>query len=373
MAIGNGSKYYTPPASILQMTEDLAYLPAYFSEEGDVLWGNRKLSPEFLEERERVFGLRIPVLTEAEWESAGINRPEPWGWSPRMCYLLKDRVVWQEEMRDLYSRRLARTCLQKLCERLSFVSREIIPQVCFSVEEVKRYAKSDCFVIKAPWSSSGKGLLMTGEAGITPKSGEWLRGILKRQGYVMVERHLEKETDFAMEFYCDGRHVSFVGYSLFYTGEGGEYKGNFVGDQTQLEAELRRKADEKDILAVRNEVIKVLEDLLIPVYQGYVGVDMMIYRSSDGILSIQPCVEINLRYNMGILAFFLNRRYLARHAQGFFSVSHYAKSGEALNAHREMQQKMPLVMKKGRISCGYVNLTPVEEKTHFLAALEVRK
>ena len=35
MAIANGSPYYTPPANIVRMADELAYLPAYFSEQGD--------------------------------------------------------------------------------------------------------------------------------------------------------------------------------------------------------------------------------------------------------------------------------------------------------------------------------------------------
>ena len=44
-------------------------------------------------------------------------------------------------------------------------------------------------------------------------------------------------------------------------------------------------------------------------YEGYFGVDMFAYQDADGKQKIYPCVEINLRMNMGILAIVLNERY----------------------------------------------------------------
>ena len=47
MAIANGSPYYTPPANIVRMADELAYLPAYFSEQGDGIWMKQRPSPDF--------------------------------------------------------------------------------------------------------------------------------------------------------------------------------------------------------------------------------------------------------------------------------------------------------------------------------------
>lgn len=51
MAIANGSPYYTPPANIVRMADELAYLPAYFSEQGDGIWMKQRPSPDFLASR----------------------------------------------------------------------------------------------------------------------------------------------------------------------------------------------------------------------------------------------------------------------------------------------------------------------------------
>ena len=42
-------------------------------------------------------------------------------------------------------------------------------------------------------------------------------------------------------------------------------------------------------------------------YVGYLGVDMMIYEDESGEFGVQPCVEINLRYNMGICLLYTSR------------------------------------------------------------------
>ena len=73
---------------------------------------------------------------------------------------------------------------------------------------------------------------------------------------------------------------------------------------------------------------------------------MMIYSDSAGKYRVQPCLEINLRYNMGIVALMLSRRYLDEHAEGEFTVRYYAKAGEAWQEHRHLQQLYPAVYKK---------------------------
>ena len=95
----------------------------------------------------------------------------------------------------------------------------------------------------------------------------------------------------------------------------------------------------------------------------------MINSDSAGKYRLQPCLEINLRYNMGIVALMLSRRYLDEHAEGEFTVRYYAKAGEAWQEHRPLQQLYPAVYKNNRIKSGYLNLTPVNEATHFVASL----
>lgn len=372
MAIADGSRYYTPPANIVRMAEDLAYLPAYFSEAGDGVWMNKPLPAGFTESRERLFGLQPVWVDDEAMEQIRVRQPEPWGWSPKMCFLLRKQhaPVWQEKWKALYSRRTARLCLEELCTHLPFVEKEVIPVECGSVEEVKNAANGRFCMIKAPWSSSGKGILSITEEGITAKSGEWLKGMLRRQGYLMVEKKLQKVTDFAMEFYSGCTGVEFIGLSYFTTGEKGEYTGNYIGSQQKIEDSLKEQIKGEELEQVKTCLTEVLNRRIHSWYKGYLGVDMMVYRDPGEELRIQPCVEINLRYTMGILALFLSRRFVSEESEGIFTVSHYVAPGEAEAELEALQQQYPLMMDGKRIRSGYLALTPVDTETRFVAAIK---
>ena len=107
-------------------------------------------------------------------------------------------------------------------------------------------------------------------------------------------------------------------------------------------------------------------------YTGFLGVDMMIYRDGVGQYKIQPCVEINLRYNMGIVALQL-QRHLAESAEGHFRVRFSAKPGDISSSVEEQRQMFPLERHDGAIVSGYIHLTPVDENSRFVAELQVEK
>ena len=167
----------------------------------------------------------------------------------------------------------------RLREELPFVGGEVVPVVCHSLAEVHRYAGRGNWIVKAPWSSSGKGQLRLGHP-FYPKADEWMGGVLKRQGYLMLERHLDKVADFAMEFQAVGGKVEFMGWSCFETGEHGEYLGNRVAPQEVLEAELRGFLDSRWLLALKSCLPPALQEAF-PGYEGYLGVDMLVWERGE--------------------------------------------------------------------------------------------
>jgi hypothetical protein len=52
-------------------------------------------------------------------------------------------------------------------------------------------------------------------------------------------------------------------------------------------------------------------------YIGYIGVDLFLYREK-GQLCLHPCVEINLRTTMGVLAHFAYEQYVPEGKTGIF-------------------------------------------------------
>lgn len=375
MAIADGNPYYTPPASILKMAEDLAYLPAYYAGEKDAVWVKKMPDREFLEEKKTRFRLSPAIVTEEnrdQWEAEEFC---PWGWSPRMYFLLRGRHAgeWKKESKELYGRRTATVCLQSLCRSLDFVDKETLPVVCETMQDIENVAKSGRYLVKAPWSSSGRGLLRINGEEIGSKNREWIGGILKKQGYVMVEKEQERVMDFAMEFYACRGEVEFKGLSCFLTGKAGEYIGNYVGSRQMLENRLAAWIEKEKLERVRTELMRVLAEEIAPRYDGYMGVDMMLYRDRAGEIRIQPCLEINLRYTMGILALFLSERFVAEEAEGTFSIVHYTSDGEALRFHETALRQYPLRLQGRKITEGYTALTPLRQDTRFAAYLQVGK
>ena len=370
LAIANGGRYYMPPANIVQMMDDLAFLPAFMGGMGDRVLVKKEIDSGFIDSVCSKLRVECIPIWEEGLACGAAWRGEPWGLSPKMCHWLAVRGMgeeWRPEQKEWYSRKTAREGLLRLFEVIPGLEEEIIPRICYSVEEIEQEVRDGEYLIKAPWSSSGKGLLaLSGGVGVKEK--EWLSGMLRRQGYLMLERKLQKEKDFAMEFYSGDEGVEFVGWSAFYTGDHGEYKGNYVGSQEKLEYLLAEVFAEREMERLRQSLPGMLRTLL-PAYRGYLGVDMMVYRNLSGRLCLQPCVEINLRYNMGIVALFLSERYVGMDAQGVFEVRFYPAEGEALHECVRLESEEPVIYKNNRIESGYLSLTPVSETTHFVASI----
>lgn len=370
LAIANGGKNFTPSANVVQMADDLAFLPAYLGEEGDCVLVKEMPDEQFNESVGGALGVACKAVTEEEVQTMDNVEAVPWGKSPKMCHWLAKRGLgeeWRPEQKDWYSRKTAREGLAWLVEEMSLPQRDIIPRICNTPEEIEQEVSDGKYIVKAPWSSSGKGLLAL-EQTVSAKEKEWLSGVLRRQGYLMVEKRLDKTADFAMEFRKDGEKVEFIGWSVFATGEHGEYCGNYIGPQEGIERGLVQRAGAEVIEQLKEKLPEMLQRVL-PGYTGYLGVDMMLYRDESGQECVQPCVEINLRYNMGIVALMLGRKYVCPEAKGEFAIRFYSGEGEALSEQRRLQQKYPPVYENNRIKSGYLNLTPVNETTRFVASL----
>lgn len=372
LAIANGGRFYTPSANVVKMEEDLAFLPAWLGSPGDLVLVKELPDVSFWDDLSEKLLLKCIPVRESELKHYSGLRGEPWGKSPKMCYWLKEKGLgeeWKPEQKEWYSRKKAREGLELLLQNLSFLSEDILPHICSSLSELEQIIGEGCWLVKAPWSSSGKGLLAL-EGRLACKEEEWLRGMFRRQGYLMLEKKLDKVADFAMEFLADEQNVNFIGWSSFTTGMKGEYTGNYLGPQENIEKKLVAYLGVEKIKAIRREVPRMLREVL-PDYRGYLGVDMIVYQEKHGEYTIQPCIEINLRYNMGIVALFLTRYYLYEGSCGEFTIRFYPQAGQAWQEHHRLLQEFPVVYKNNRIKSGYLNLTPVTEATHFIASLIV--
>ncbi|MCB6971072.1 MULTISPECIES: hypothetical protein [Butyricimonas] len=386
ISVANGTNGYTPKANIALMADNLSFLMAYLTGEEDYVLVSRLPGCDFLERRREVFGLTCkPIL----WDRAcllSFREVRPWGWSPRVHNLLGElktrcgerfrqgvMAEWNDERRELYSRQRARECLEFIRQRLPLVEATIVPRQCFSLDVIREITGEESVVVKAPWSSSGKGILFIPRGEFTKKEEEIVSGMLHKQGFVMVEKRLNRVLDFAMEFKMDDDfQLQYLGFSVFETGKRGEYEGNVVASESRLRGMISAYADEEVLERVRELLTEALLKQYRGIYTGYLGVDMMIYQDEEGRYRVQPCVEINLRYNMGIVALQL-QRHLAEEAEGRFCIRFSAKAGEIRGSAEERRKMFPLEIHHGKVVSGYINLTPVDEESRFVAELIVEK
>ena len=96
---------------------------------------------------------------------------------------------------------------------------------------------------------------------------------------------------------------------------------------------------------------------------------MMIYQTEEGINKIHPCVEVNMRYTMGLVALRLSEKIVYRGSRGVLKITYYPKSGEALANHLAMQKQYPAQFILSKLYSGYLNLCPIDKDTSYCATL----
>lgn len=368
MALASFSPYYKMPEAVRRMTHDLQWLPAWYAPYGSVVKTDESA------QRYGCFhaGLLKGVRFSERWTGQEVC---PWGWSPALIHRLRTEGVdeailpdadYLEKVRVFSGRQCVVGILEHFPQAEGFCGSAA---VCRMPETVERLAAQyGSAVLKAPWSGSGRGLTMLSQGRITPSVRGWIQRILRTQGELMVEPFYQKAADFAMEFrVTDGGELSFAGYSLFETDRCGNYKSNLLASDAEIEKRLSAWIAVPLLHKVRQRLLSVLQNLLQGWYKGCLGIDMMICVQPDGSFALHPCVEINLRMNMGLVARTVSDRYLQPGTMGRYVVECYHTDGEALAAHRAFTSRYPLSVVDGKISSGYLSLTPVTTHTRYQA------
>lgn len=373
MALANFTPYYKAPSEIIRMANDLSVLPAWYAPEGSTIKVDSLSRVSLWREQCPASNFLPDVIWSAEWE----NMPyKPWGWSPSLLYtlrkagvndsfLLSDMQMWQIRVLS------GRQCCVKILESFSRMDGLCgKAMTCNSMTQVKKYITSlERCVLKAPWSGSGRGIMYVSSKEWNDSAEGWVSRVLRVQGEIMVEPLYNKVCDFAMEFYADGNgSVSFVGYSLFDTDAHGNYKGNFLLSDGQINKILSQYIPDEVFDNVCRTMEGSLASLLNKDYCGFFGVDMMICLE-DGKYLLHPCVEINLRMNMGVVSHTIFNRYVHCLSHGKYIVKYYSEDGEAWDAFCQMKATYKLHLCDGKLAEGYMPLTPVKQDTHYHAFL----
>ena len=376
LAIADFSTNYTPPASIVKMKGDLAVLPLWYSD-GHTVVADGEQYMHYFEHIKRLLPIKSTLISSDEIINYGGANIVPWGWNPLIRNnLLKLGVAENELPTTEYLEKLRgyshRLHAVEMLESVQGESDKFTGESHYftDLDDVLKYLSSATGnkVLKMPVSGSGRGLIwILGE--ITDKQTDWCRRVIKKQGGVVAEPVYDKVLDFALEFEIRSDNIEFIGYSLFKTASSGAYSGNYLMSDAAIEQRLSSYIPISLLHHVRELVQQNLKSRFFD-YNGYVGVDMMICRDTNesGVeYKIHPCVEINLRMNMGIVSQVIYNTFIDSGSEGHYSVEYFKKEASALVFHEKMQREKPLIIENGKVVSGYLALTPVTPATHYVA------
>ena len=309
LALGLNCRHYTPPPHAAAIHRAGALLPMWWAEDDDLI-----LAPECLrEEAGRLaarFGLKGQVCGDVS-AFTGLSGTAPWGWSldarrQFLCAGVRPEILPTDSaidrMRLLSHRRMSIEIINRLDGHYPIAIETDNPDRVVELEK----SHPGCF-IKSPWSGSGRGVFCARslDSGALHRRAE---GIIHRQGSVMVEKGLDKVADFAVLFHCGKHRAEFMGLSLFQTEARGMYNGNLVAPQGLLWDRFGQFGLTAELERLIAQLEPILTALISGDYDGWAGIDMMVYRGADGQLEIMPCVELNLRMTMGVAAMKIAQR-----------------------------------------------------------------
>lgn len=377
LALANFSPNYTPPASAALMAAELALLPVWYSD-GDPVLAEGEQHRLHLEAVRQLLPIPSSLVSCKEISKYTCQPIIPWGWNPALrkrlitCGVQEEQLPSSAELLQLrnYSHRhhAVRILSELLAEEPAFCGESYY---FTTLDDLLTYLQSFSGdkLLKMPLSGSGKGLIRILGA-ITDKQTDWCRRVMREQGGVVAEPVLNKVVDFAMEFYLEEGRARFAGYSLFRAAASGAYLGNELLSDDHIKERLTAYIP-AGLLDKLRESLTAKLTAAFPHYTGYAGVDMMICQTGEG-YSVQPCVEINMRMNMGMVARLFHDRFMKSDGEGRFTVGYFKKPGSALLLHQEMQRESPLRVVDGKIVSGYLSLTPVVADTRYTAYISVR-
>lgn len=377
LALASGETNYMAPASARQMASELALLPMWYAEEGSAVLAPSAYNLDYLKRMQELLGLSVYLMTEPELASEAELDIRPWGWDAALrkrlsglggSEVLLPSMGQLNAWREYSHRSKAVSLLPELQLNKYFCGESYYLK---TPEEWKAFVEGrECCLLKAPLSGSGKGLNWC-KGIFTPFISGWCTRVAASQGGVIAEPIYNKVADFAMEFYSDGAgEVTFEGYSLFHTGKSGMYEGNCLLSNEAIRKQLSQYVLSEVLTDLENRLKYRLSVLVGTVYKGYLGVDMMVCRFPEDekpVFRIHPCVEINLRMNMGVIARFLYDRYVHPGSTGRFMIDYHPSEGEALQEHEQMSATYPLEIREGRVYSGYLPLVPVHRRSRYRA------
>jgi len=392
-AIANGDAAWNPNRILQKMESDLALLPLFLAQSGDYIIVDKIPSSAFINSLNQLnldtpkFILKKDALNNASFIKLQKNKLLPWGWSPAAHKLLSPLKAscssefqnspvfnWRPEYRNLYSKKFAAGILKTLVHEYPsehFIAKKQLTEVCTSKHDFEKLIqKWGKLMVKAPLSSSGRGLQPITKTPIHPKVWDKLLAIVKDQNYAIVEPYLNKALDLAFQFELKNEKIRFLGFSNFTTDYKGQYNSNSLnGLPDNLDNKILEFAKYIPTKIIP-PLIQILEKSdLAKYYEGNFGVDTLIYYNEKNELKINPCLEINVRQSMGLLSI-QYEKLIHLEKKGVYK-TYYQPGSTFLQFKNKMENKNPLKIVNGKIISGFFPLIEASEKTLFGAYILV--
>jgi hypothetical protein len=391
LAIANGSFSYMPPRLLRQFENDCSVLPFVFAKSGDFVLTDKIPSPDFILKLSDA-GFEMPGFCSLDELISRNVQPFgsiiPWGWSPAAHFILKDLKVkcasefqespvfnWKEEHKILFERI---TSLQFLTNFLQqnpldfFIEEAFVGTIVTEIEEIEKLLKRHLpLVLKAPLSSSGRGIQILRKPTLSNPNRQWVSGILNQQKYLIAEPYLDKIADISFQFRInDKNEPEYLGHSVFETNTNGQYKCSFIHPEIGNSGFSEIFLETKTMINITAARLKTaLQQSVYAInHRGFTGIDALIYRDQGG-LKIQPCIEINSRMNMGILSMQIEKK-IHQNTKGKYELF-YGSPGEFQKFATKKAYEHPLKTRNGKLSSGFLSLVEPDAEKQFGAYVDL--
>ena len=356
----NPTSQHDLPKAIVQRERwwDLMMLPLV--RQGDIVLVHKKPSLKILRELERT-GFVIPqfvLYSDIDLlKNRQIHKINSWGYDESISQFYDmfalPKPCW--DVPYVASKIFSKFVLDDFCKvypQFSYLQ-EYSGHITKTYEEVvaalhvyQERGFTTC-IAKANIGSAGRGnhiLSLPLDRGMTG----WITKTLQKQP-IIIQPKLNKVADISLQLCIEStdpekkqNHHKNLGMTRFFTTEKGDYQGHYLGNfSTSFEKGMLRCVYEQQIL---DKIYKhVIEHLTQQNFSGFAGIDMILYQNQDGVVQLQPIIEINPRYTMGHIA-----RNIQNRIRGTGMLCYKTKE--------EIQQKQP-VYHQGQLIGGILQLT----------------
>lgn len=313
LALAANNKFWTAPHAGRQLRADLGWLPILWADNRDYVLVDDVLLAQNAIRKLKINTSHVIFVTLNDLHNLkDVTSVIPWGWDCSIVQQLLRYGVSAELLpddntlsvqRDISDRATASRLLQYLCDNIDYAYGKAWSIT--SIEELTQLLQTHgTIVVKAPWSSSGRGVKYLSD--MSSPIIKWAQKVLKTQGHLMAEILLNKVKDFGMEFtaMADGS-IRYDGLSLFSTSNNA-YEGSILATEEEKTNLLSQYVSEAQLSNIQHYIAEWLKNEINSSYVGPLGVDMMIVADASGGFKVNPCVEINLRRTMGHVALALS-------------------------------------------------------------------